>query len=504
MDLGSTVHGTYSFLLLFTLFGILDALFSHTDSRSHAVVSQPSVSQGLPCPPRRHNPTASGRIAHTAINLDKDLDHNAEARLADGVVEHLECLDPLAHGAGTVSQGESARRPSSIDRGGVADQTFTTAGGDKSTPLSVRTTDLARRAHDSNITIDSPHPLTPSSSFLISSASVSVPISAVKPTNSARRLLSPRSVSARFAHPYLNQRTPSSSYLTSPTAMAAVDRRSPLSFGSTTPPLGVQAAAQPEGPSASTSFPISPLTPTGMRAGRRKAPPTWPNSPKGSMARGTGSPHDPDLDSPGYLQTPSILRNIPPPSATPTTSSFAHTPLTAGYASRSFNSAPTSNARGEPPASASGSRQQIPPRDRRRREGIPKSYFVKSLHNLAPNFWNKPATADCRIRESLMFSMSVAYDANSYCHLKTIVIPVRGPGQTTPSPSQYASFQNSHAQAVVDDAATPTTATSSAHIYGGVSPALVNTQAFASTQTDIAPGPEQGTTRQRRVSGYSA
>jgi hypothetical protein len=379
------------------------------------------VSHAVPCPPRCSNPTTSGSIAHPAVDLDKDLDGSTKARLDDGVESHRR-LDPHASGAGLVSRRvvDPARTgPFSVDRGAVVVQKFTTADSDKSTPLSVRTTDLARRAHHSNTSIDSPHPLTPSSSSLISTGSVSVPISAVKPTTSARRLLSPRSVSARFArpslpHPYLNERTPSASYLTSPIAMAAVDRRSPLSFGSTTPPLGEQTGGQPQDPTASTSFPISPLntsTPTGMRHGRRKAPPTWPDSPRGSTDRRTRSPQGIDLDSPGYLQTPSILRNIPPPSATPTTSSFSHTPLTTGYASRSFNSAPTSNVRGEPSSAASGSRHQIPPRDRRRREGIPKSYFVKSLHNLAPNFWNKPATADCRIRESVVFSTSIAHQA---------------------------------------------------------------------------------------------
>ena len=381
------------------------------------------MSHALPCLPHRPTPITSGSIIRPAVNLDKDLDDNVETRLDDGVEDHRPLDSPASVAELSSGRAEYARTGSlSLGRSTVVLQKFTTVDGDKPTPLSVRTTNLARRAHHSNNSIDSPHPLTLSNSSLISSASVCVPISAVKPTSSARRLLSPRSVSARFArpllpHPYLNERTPSSSYLTSSIAMSAVDRRSPLSLGSTTPPLGSQPGAQSQDPTASTSFPISPLTastPTGMRHGRRKAPPTWPDSPRGSTARRAQSPQQHiDLDSPGYLQTPSILRNIPPPSATPTTSSFAHTPLTAGYASRSFNSAPTSNVRGEPSSASSGSRQQIPPRDRRRREGIPKSYFVKSLHNLAPNFWNKPATADCRIRQSVAFSISIAHHAKS-------------------------------------------------------------------------------------------
>ena len=175
--------------------------------------------------------------------------------------------------------------------------------------------------------------------------------------------------------------------------MAAIDRRHSLTGHQS---LGAQS---PEDQPVA-SFPISPLvmtSPTGMRRERRKAAPSWPDSPRSGLGERSAK-NELNLDSPGYLQTPSILRNIPPPTATPVHFQGLHTPVTAGYASPVFSSAPPlSNARGEP--AASSSKQPLPTRDRKRQEGIPKSYFVKSLHKLAPSFWNNPATADCRIRE---------------------------------------------------------------------------------------------------------
>lgn len=362
------------------------------------------------------------------------------------------------------------------------------AAVDRSTPLTVltklncgRPVDFRRSEEDSI------------SPFPSSSASVSVPISAVRQTPLTRRLLSPNSVTARFSkpkHPYLTEeRRAVSSSWTSPAAMTSVDR-APTSASS----RSLQSDSQQD--QAAPTFPISPLvmtSPTGMRRERRKAAPSWPDSPRGGT-EGRSARDDVDLDSPGYLQTPSILRNIPPPTATPTHKQFLHTPVTAGYASPFFSSAPPlSNARGEPVASSS--KQPLPSRDRKRQEGIPKSYFVKSLHNLAPSFWNKPATADCRVRESPSVG-SVTMFAQSLIRSRLPVIPIRGPGQMTPSPTQYASFKDNYEHDVTPERPQSSTA---AQLYGGVSPALVNTGAFASTQTEDRPGTSGGPDSTRKV-----
>lgn len=142
---------------------------------------------------------------------------------------------------------------------------------------------------------------------------------------------------------------------------------------------------------------------------RRKRRPDFPTSPR-SIVRRDGDDHG--MDSPlDYTQTPSILRvpftplplgmhsgtpdpRLGPQSARP---EAYHAPGPA---------MPTSSVRDSSPSKAVSSRstrQTARPnavsRDRPKTESIPRSYVLKSLNNLAPHFWNRPATADCRISE---------------------------------------------------------------------------------------------------------
>jgi hypothetical protein len=138
---------------------------------------------------------------------------------------------------------------------------------------------------------------------------------------------------------------------------------------------------------------------------RRKRRPEFPTSPR-SIVRREGE--DYAMDSPllDYTQTPSILRVpfTPLPlgmhSGTPGPQSARPEYYTSG------SGMPTSSVRDTSPGKAvsSGSTRQTArtnavSRDRPKTDSIPRSYVLKSLNNLAPHFWNRPATADCRISE---------------------------------------------------------------------------------------------------------
>lgn len=143
---------------------------------------------------------------------------------------------------------------------------------------------------------------------------------------------------------------------------------------------------------------------------RRKRRPDFPTSPR-TIVRRDGD--DYAMDSPlDYSQTPSILRvpftplplglhsGIPDPRMGPQSArSEAYHALGPCHVS-------TSSVRDSSPGKAvsSGSTRQALrtnaiSRDRPKAESIPRSYVLKSLNNLAPHFWNRPATADCRISE---------------------------------------------------------------------------------------------------------
>lgn len=143
---------------------------------------------------------------------------------------------------------------------------------------------------------------------------------------------------------------------------------------------------------------------------RRKRRPDFPTSPR-SIVRREGD--DYAMDSPlDYTQTPSILRvpftPIPPGMqlASPDPRMDPRSARLDPYAAPG-SALPTSSLRDSSPGKAvsSGSTRQAArtsalPRDRPRTESIPRSYVLKSLNNLAPHFWNRPATADCRISKS--------------------------------------------------------------------------------------------------------
>ncbi|KAI5453160.1 hypothetical protein NCC49_006188 [Naganishia albida] len=154
---------------------------------------------------------------------------------------------------------------------------------------------------------------------------------------------------------------------------------------------------------------------------RRKRRPDFPTLPR-SIVRPDGD--DYPMDSPllDYTQTPSILRVpfTPLPLGLHPGTSGPQSPRPEYQAPAS--GLPMSSVRDSSPGKAvsSGStrhkaRMNAVSRDRPATDSIPRSYVLKSLNNLAPHFWNRPATADCRI-----------------------IIPIRNPGQLTPSPSTMA------------------------------------------------------------------
>lgn len=72
--------------------------------------------------------------------------------------------------------------------------------------------------------------------------------------------------------------------------------------------------------------------------------------------------------------------------------------------------------------------------------GVPEAYIVDQLRNLAPNYWNKPETADCTISES-----SLPSSITKLIYIYSVVVPVphaRGrsshfPSEPLPSLQQY-------------------------------------------------------------------
>ncbi|KAJ9121647.1 hypothetical protein QFC22_002267 [Naganishia vaughanmartiniae] len=162
---------------------------------------------------------------------------------------------------------------------------------------------------------------------------------------------------------------------------------------------------------------------------RRKPRPEFPTSPRSISRRneedyGVGSPYD-------YAHTPSILRvpmtpyanevgmaspilPIIPSSAGPVMSRRGSTGLP--VSSMRDRSPPRGISRGN---SGKAERPNAIPRGQPKTDVIPRSYVLKSLNNLAAHFWNRSATADCRI-----------------------IIPVKNPGQLTPSPSTLAIFHS--------------------------------------------------------------
>lgn len=146
---------------------------------------------------------------------------------------------------------------------------------------------------------------------------------------------------------------------------------------------------------------------------RRKPRPEFPTSPRSISRRndgdyGIGSPYD-------YTQTPSILR-VP---MTP----FAHEvgmpspilpiiPNSAGpvMSRRGSGAIPVSSVRDRAPGKGvsrsiprNAERSSAVPRGQPKMDAIPRSYVLKSLNNLAAHFWNRSATADCRISESAVY-----------------------------------------------------------------------------------------------------
>ncbi|KAJ9102450.1 hypothetical protein QFC21_002850 [Naganishia friedmannii] len=158
---------------------------------------------------------------------------------------------------------------------------------------------------------------------------------------------------------------------------------------------------------------------------RRKPRPEFPTSPRSISRRneadyGTGSPYD-------YAHTPSILR-VPmtpfPHEVGMPSPILSIIPSSAGpvMSRRGSGALPVSSMRDRSPPkgvsrsnSRNADRPSAVPRRQPKTDPIPRSYVLKSLNNLAAHFWNRSATADCRI-----------------------IIPIKNPGQLTPSPSTLA------------------------------------------------------------------
>ncbi len=144
---------------------------------------------------------------------------------------------------------------------------------------------------------------------------------------------------------------------------------------------------------------------------RRKKAPAFPRSVRGSS----------EHESIDYCQTPSVLR-VPASPRNPANIMYSGTPNTPSY-SLPFGM-PTSNIRGGGPDPGEGSGRQrrassSTSRATAKLDGIPHTYVVKSLRKLAPQFWNKAETADCRIRTCchprLSHSLLTA-DIPQWCH----------------------------------------------------------------------------------------
>lgn len=165
-------------------------------------------------------------------------------------------------------------------------------------------------------------------------------------------------------------------------------------------------------PSDQETNPNKPAPPP-MSAGlkhspRRKLRPDFPSSPRPIVGRDGG---DYVMDTPDYTQTPSILR-VPytpmPPGVHPHSPYYSMAPQSARDPYAVPGSAlPTSSVRDISPHAEGSTRnaRRAPradalPKGRPTTDSIPRSYVLKSLNNLAPHFWNRPGTADCRISES--------------------------------------------------------------------------------------------------------
>lgn len=186
--------------------------------------------------------------------------------------------------------------------------------------------------------------------------------------------------------------------------------------------------------------PVPPASGGLKHSPRRKRRPDFPSSPRAIAGR---DGDDYAMDTHNYTQTPSILR-VPytpiQPAMTPHSPYHHFGPPSARDPYAMPGSAlPTSSVRDCPPdvegsvrSARYAPRANALPRSRHRTESIPRSYVLKSLNNLAPHFWNRPGTADCRISKADSLTFSALSDASS------TVIPIKNPGQLTPSPSTLA------------------------------------------------------------------
>lgn len=187
--------------------------------------------------------------------------------------------------------------------------------------------------------------------------------------------------------------------------------------------------------------PVPPASGGLKHSPRRKRRPNFPSSPRAIVAGRDGD--DYAMDTHNYTQTPSILR-VPytpiPPAVTPHSPYHQFGPPSARDPYAMPGSAlPISSVRDSPldteGSIRSGRYAPVPNallRSRHRTDSIPRSYVLKSLNNLAPHFWNRPGTADCRISKPDSSTFLALSDVSS------TVIPIKNPGQLTPSPSTLA------------------------------------------------------------------
>jgi hypothetical protein len=141
-----------------------------------------------------------------------------------------------------------------------------------------------------------------------------------------------------------------------------------------------------------------------MNSPRRKRRPDFPSSPRPIVGR---DGDDYVMDTQDYTQTPSILR-VPftpmPPGMQPHSPYHQMGPQSARDPYAVPGSAlPTSSVRDDQGEGSIRSSRHAHAnalhKSRPKTESIPRSYVLKSLNYLAPHFWNRPGTADCRISE---------------------------------------------------------------------------------------------------------
>ncbi|KAJ9125828.1 hypothetical protein QFC24_002612 [Naganishia onofrii] len=154
---------------------------------------------------------------------------------------------------------------------------------------------------------------------------------------------------------------------------------------------------------------ITSASTSGLRDSPRRRPrPEFPTSPRSISRRNeeeyrTGSPYD-------YAHTPSVLRVPMTPFAHEIDMASPILPIMPGSAGpamsrRGSGGLPVSSMRERSHPrniSRDNSRKEerpgATPRGQPKADAIPRSYVLKSLNNLAAHFWNRSATADCRIR----------------------------------------------------------------------------------------------------------